>query len=54
MIISKTPYRISLFGGGSDFPEWYKSNKGITISSTIDYYLYITIRNLPGFFANFK
>jgi len=54
MIISKTPYRISLFGGGSDFPGWYKSNKGITISSTIDYYLYITIRNLPGFFSNFK
>jgi len=54
MIISKTPYRISLFGGGSDFPQWYKNNKGITISSTIDYHLYITIRKLPGFFSNCK
>ena len=54
MIISKTPYRISLFGGGSDFPQWYKNNKGITISTTIDYHLYITIRKLPGFFSKFK
>lgn len=54
MIISKTPYRISLFGGGSDFPQWYKNNKGITISTTIDYHLYITIRKLPNFFSNCK
>ena len=54
MIVSKTPYRISLFGGGSDFPQWYKNNKGITISTSIDYHLYITLRTLPGFFTNCK
>ncbi|WP_089697995.1 hypothetical protein [Candidatus Pelagibacter communis] len=52
MIISKTPYRISFFGGGTDFPEWYSINKGLTISTTIDYYLYITARYLPSFFKN--
>ncbi len=52
MIISKTPYRISLFGGGTDFPEWYNENKGLTISTAIDYHLYITVRYLPSFFKN--
>ena len=52
MIISKTPYRISFFGGGTDFPEWYNENKGLTISTTIDYHLYITVRYLPSFFKN--
>jgi len=52
MIISKTPYRISFFGGGSDYPDWYNKNEGEVISTTIDHYLYITLRNLPPYFEH--
>ena len=41
MIITKTPYRISFFGGGSDYPAWYKKNGGAVLSTTIDKYIYI-------------
>ena len=50
MIISRTPLRISFFGGGTDYPSWYKKNKGLTISTTINKYSYITVRELPPFF----
>ena len=50
MIISKTPYRISFFGGGSDYPEWYNEFGGTVLSTTINKYLYITCRELPSFF----
>jgi D-glycero-alpha-D-manno-heptose-7-phosphate kinase len=49
MIITKTPYRISLFGGGSDFPQWYRDNTGKVISFSIDKYCYIAFRPLPAF-----
>jgi len=52
MIISKTPYRISFFGGGSDYPEWYLRNGGEVISSSINKYIYISCRNLPHFFKH--
>lgn len=52
MIISKTPYRISFFGGGSDYPEWYLKNGGEVISSSINKYIYISCRNLPPFFKH--
>ena len=52
MIISKTPYRISFFGGGSDYPSWYKKNGGAVLSTTIDKYIYISCRNLPPFFKH--
>lgn len=52
MIISKTPYRISFFGGGSDYPEWYHKNGGVVISSTINKYIYISCRELPPFFRH--
>ena len=52
MIISKTPYRISFFGGGSDYPEWYLKNGGAVISSTINKYIYISCRELPPFFRH--
>ena len=51
MIISKTPYRISFFGGGSDYPDWYKHNPGEVISTTIDKYLFISMRELPSFYG---
>jgi D-glycero-alpha-D-manno-heptose-7-phosphate kinase len=55
LIISKTPYRISFFGGGTDYPHWYNKYDGEVISATIDKYIYITSRELPNFFEhNFR
>lgn len=50
MIISRTPLRISFFGGGTDYPIWYEKNGGTTLSTTINKYSYITVRYLPPFF----
>jgi len=50
MIITKTPYRISFFGGGTDHPIWFKENGGKVLATTFDKYCYISIRNLPQFF----
>lgn len=50
MIISKTPYRISFFGGGTDFPDWYRKYEGSVISTTIDKHSYIILRKLPKIF----
>jgi D-glycero-alpha-D-manno-heptose-7-phosphate kinase len=50
MIITKTPYRISFFGGGTDHPEWYLNNGGKVLSTTFDKYCYISLRQLPPFF----
>ncbi len=50
MITSRTPYRISLFGGGTDFPAWYRRHGGAVIAATIDKYCYISARYLPPFF----
>ena len=49
MLITKTPYRISFFGGGTDYPEWYHKNGGTFLSTTIDKYVYLTVRQLPSF-----
>lgn len=50
MIISRTPFRISFFGGGTDYPAWYLRNGGAVISTTFDKYCYVTCRELPPFF----
>jgi D-glycero-alpha-D-manno-heptose-7-phosphate kinase len=50
MIISKTPFRISFFGGGTDYPVWYRQHGGAVLSTTIDKYCYISCRVLPPFF----
>ena len=50
MIITRTPFRVSFFGGGTDFPEWFRENGGSVLSTTIDKYCYITCRALPQFF----
>ena len=50
MVITKTPYRISLFGGGTDHPAWYKEHGGEVISFAIDKFCYLTTRILPPFF----
>ena len=52
MVISKTPYRISFFGGGTDYPTWYLKKDGAVLSTTIDKYCYITCRTLPPFFSH--
>lgn len=53
MIISRTPFRISFFGGGTDYPAWYRENGGAVLSTAINKYCYITCRYLPPF-HNFK
>jgi D-glycero-alpha-D-manno-heptose-7-phosphate kinase len=50
MIISRTPYRVSFFGGGSDYPSWYNKYGGQVLSATIDKHIYISCRVLPPFF----
>ncbi len=50
MIITRTPFRVSLFGGGTDYPAWYERYGGAVIGTTIDKYCYITTRVLPPFF----
>ncbi|MEO5331800.1 MAG: kinase [Magnetococcus sp. YQC-5] len=50
MIISRTPFRVSFFGGGTDYPSWYVEQGGAVISTTIDKYCFIMLRNLPPFF----
>ncbi len=50
MVICRTPFRISFFGGGTDYPIWYKNHGGAVISATINKYSYITARWLPPYF----
>lgn len=50
MIITKTPFRMSFFGGGTDFKPFFQENGGAVISSTFDKYCYVTVRHLPPFF----
>jgi len=50
MIITRTPFRISFFGGGTDFPAWYREHGGAVLSTTIDKYCYVHCRKLPPFF----
>jgi D-glycero-alpha-D-manno-heptose-7-phosphate kinase len=52
MIISRTPFRISLFGGGTDYPAWFKEHGGSVIGTTIDKYCYLSVRRLPPFFEH--
>ena len=52
MIVSKTPFRISFFGGGSDYPQWYEKFGGEVISTTINKYLYISVRRPPKFYKH--
>lgn len=49
MIISRTPYRISFFGGGTDYAPWYEKHGGVVLSTSINHYAYITARWLPPF-----
>lgn len=50
MIITKTPFRMSFFGGGTDVEDYFKENNGSVISTTFDKYCYVNVRHLPRFF----
>lgn len=52
MIISRTPFRVSFFGGGTDYPAWFRQHGGAVLATTIDKYCYISVRVLPPFFAH--
>lgn len=50
MVIVRTPFRISFFGGGTDYPTWYQEHGGAVLATTIDKYCYLSCRYLPPFF----
>lgn len=50
MIITKTPFRMSFFGGGTDFAGFFNEHGGAVLSTTFDKYAYVTVRRLPPFF----
>lgn len=52
MIISRTPFRVSLFGGGSDYPHWYRAHGGSVLGFAINKFCYISVRKLPPFFEH--
>jgi D-glycero-alpha-D-manno-heptose-7-phosphate kinase len=52
VIVSRTPYRLSLFGGGTDYPKWFQRHGGAVIGTAIDKYCNISLRRLPPFFAH--
>ena len=52
MIISRTPFRISFFGGGTDYPDWFREHGGAVLATSIDKYCYLTVRHLPPFFEH--
>ena len=52
MIISRTPYRVSFFGGGTDYPDWYRERGGAVLAASIARYCYLTCRWLPPFFEH--
>lgn len=49
MIITKTPFRMSFFGGGTDMEEYFRENEGAVLSTTFDKYCYVNVRHLPRF-----
>lgn len=50
MLITRTPFRVSFFGGGTDYYDYYANCGGKVLSTTIDKYCYLSLRNLPPFF----
>jgi len=50
MIVTRTPFRISFFGGGTDYPTWFQEHGGVVVATTINKYCYISCRYLPPFF----
>ena len=51
MIITRTPYRLSFFGGGTDYNPWFEENRGTVLAVGLAHYCYLTVRHLPPFFS---
>lgn len=49
MVYTKTPFRMSFFGGGTDYPQFFEENGGSVLSTTIDKFCYVSVRHLPRF-----
>lgn len=49
MILARAPYRVSFFGGGTDYPEWFHDRRGVVLSAAVDYWCWATVRWLPVF-----
>jgi len=52
MVISRTPYRLSFFGGGTDYNQWFEKNGGLVIAVGLAHYCHLTVRYLPPFFSH--
>lgn len=52
MILTRTPFRMSFFGGGTDYPAWFREHGGAVLATTMDKYCYISCRYLPPFFEH--
>ena len=52
MVITRTPYRLSFFGGGTDYNPWYENNGGLVLAVGLAHYCYLTVRYLPQFFSH--
>src|SRR6185369_5527204 len=52
MVISRTPFRISFFGGGTDYPAWYRTHGGSVLGATINKYCHLNCRYIPPFFPH--
>jgi len=52
IVVTRTPYRLSFFGGGTDYPDYYREHGGAVLSTSINRYCYITCREMPPFFPN--
>jgi len=52
MIVSRTPFRLSFFGGGTDYPAWFRQHGGVVLAATINKYCYLSVRYLPPFFEH--
>ena len=51
MIITRTPYRLSFFGGGTDYNPWFEEHRGMVLAVGLAHYCYLTVRHLPPFFS---
>ena len=52
MIITRTPYRLSFFGGGTDYNPWFEENGGLVLAVGLGHYCHLTVRYLPPFFEH--
>lgn len=52
MIITRTPYRVSFFGGGTDYPQWFTQHGGAVLTSTLNKYCYVSVRYMPPFLGS--